>query len=157
MSISAWPRAKNPLFFFLAAAFLVVILRSAWMDEDAYITLRTVDNFVHGYGLVWNVGERVQTFTHPLWMFMLAALYFFTHEAFYTSLALCLVTSLAALFVIGRLVQRKALAPLAILAILLFSKAFVEEQNRQYCPGCKGLTLDQPANYNQGSQGSYQA
>ncbi len=126
MSISASPRAKNPLFFFLAATFLVVILRSAWMDEDAYITLRTVDNFVHGYGLVWNVGERVQTFTHPLWLFMLTVVYFFTHEAFYTSLALCLATSLAALVVIGRLVQRQTLATLAVLTILFFSKAFVD-------------------------------
>ena len=38
----------------LAAAVLlygVVILRTAWLSEDAFITFRTVDNFIHGFGL----------------------------------------------------------------------------------------------------------
>lgn len=121
-----WPKPKNPIFFFLAATFLLVILRAAWMDEDAYITLRTVDNFVHGYGLVWNIGERVQTYTHPLWMFLLTFFYFFTREAFYTSLAVCLATSLAAFVVLGRLAPRLTLSSLAVLSILVFSKAFVD-------------------------------
>jgi hypothetical protein len=43
------------------------------MSDDAYITLRTVDNWVNGRGLVWNTAERVQTYTHPLWMLLLSA------------------------------------------------------------------------------------
>ena len=38
----------------LAAAVLlygVVILRTAWLSEDAFITFRTVDNFIQGFGL----------------------------------------------------------------------------------------------------------
>jgi len=34
--------------------------------------LRTVRNLVEGEGLRWNLHERVQGFTHPLWMFLLA-------------------------------------------------------------------------------------
>lgn len=37
----------------------VVVLRNAWVGDDAYISFRTVDNFVNGYGLTWNVAERV--------------------------------------------------------------------------------------------------
>ena len=48
------------------AAYAILLVRTAWMCDDAFITLRTVDNFVQGYGLVWNVGERVQVYTHPL-------------------------------------------------------------------------------------------
>ena len=38
----------------LAAAVLlygVVILRTDWLSEDAFITFRTVDNFIQGFGL----------------------------------------------------------------------------------------------------------
>jgi arabinofuranosyltransferase len=57
-------------FLFLAGGFL--ILWKAWISEDAFITLRHVDNFLHGYGPVFNVGERVEGFTHPLWFAILA-------------------------------------------------------------------------------------
>ena len=30
----------------------IVILRTAWVCDDAYISFRTVDNFVHGHGPV---------------------------------------------------------------------------------------------------------
>ena len=50
------------------ALFGVVLVRTAWLCDDAYINFRTVDNFLHGYGLRWNVAERVQTFTDPLWV-----------------------------------------------------------------------------------------
>ena len=46
----------------------VVLIRTAWICDDAYITFRTIDNFLHGFGLRWNVAERVQSFTHPLWL-----------------------------------------------------------------------------------------
>ena len=48
--------------------------------------MRTVDNFVNGYGLTWNVAERVQAYTHPLWMFLLFPIYFVLREPFYTFL-----------------------------------------------------------------------
>lgn len=47
------------------------VLKVSWVADDAYITLRTVDNFLNGYGLRWNVDERVQVYTHPLWMLLL--------------------------------------------------------------------------------------
>jgi arabinofuranosyltransferase len=57
-------------FLFLAGCFL--IFWKAWISEDAFITLRHVDNFLHGYGPVFNIAERVEGFTHPLWFAVLA-------------------------------------------------------------------------------------
>ncbi len=57
-------------FLFLAGCYM--ILWKAWISEDAFITLRHVDNFIKGYGPVFNVGERVEGFTHPLWFAILA-------------------------------------------------------------------------------------
>jgi hypothetical protein len=52
--------------------YVLAFIRNAWICDDAYITFRTVDNFIQGYGLRWNIQERVQTYTHPLWMFLLS-------------------------------------------------------------------------------------
>ena len=59
----------------------VVVARSAWLMDDAFITFRTIDNFVHGYGLTWNTTERVQAYTNPLWMFLVSAFYFATRAS----------------------------------------------------------------------------
>jgi hypothetical protein len=50
-------------------------LKLAWVFDDAFITFRTIDNFVGGYGLRWNIAERVQTFTHRLWLMVLTPVY----------------------------------------------------------------------------------
>jgi hypothetical protein len=68
--------------------FAVIVVVNAWMADDAFITLRTVDNFVAGHGLTWNVQERVQAYTHPLWMFLLSLLYVFTREPYFTGIFL---------------------------------------------------------------------
>lgn len=49
----------------------VIVFYFAWISEDAFITFRYVNNFVKGYGLVYNLGERVQGYTHPFWMFLI--------------------------------------------------------------------------------------
>ncbi|TGL92957.1 hypothetical protein EHQ76_19350 [Leptospira barantonii] len=57
------------LFAFLLYSFL--FYQSAWLSDDSFITFRVVDNFLNGFGLRWNPLERVQVFTHPLWLFLL--------------------------------------------------------------------------------------
>ena len=39
-----------------------------WMDEDGFINLRIVRNVFHGYGPVFNLDERVESGTSPLWL-----------------------------------------------------------------------------------------
>src|SRR5262245_9291823 len=51
--------------------FAVVLARTAWVADSAYLTFRTIDNLINGYGLRWNIAERVQVFTHPLWLALL--------------------------------------------------------------------------------------
>ena len=78
--VQRWCRVLHPLTsgdgrghvaLLLCLIFLAVLLRTAWLSDDALITFRTVLNFTHGYGLTFNVAERVQAYTHPLWMLML--------------------------------------------------------------------------------------
>src|SRR5579863_3101904 len=44
-----------------------------WMDEDAFINFRIVDQIFAGNGPVFNAGERVEAATSPLWLFVLVA------------------------------------------------------------------------------------
>ena len=43
-----------------------------WSDEDAFINFRIVRNLLAGDGLVFNLGERVEAGTSPLWLALLA-------------------------------------------------------------------------------------
>ena len=104
----------------------VVLLRTAWVSDDAYITLRTVDNFVNGYGLRWNVDERVQSFTHPLWFFVVSAAYVVTREPFYTVTVLTLVLSLLTAGLFVRSMRESPWAAALGLAVLVSSRAFVD-------------------------------
>jgi arabinofuranosyltransferase len=107
------------------AAFLVILVRTAWVSDDAYITFRTVDNLTHGYGLRWNVAERVQSYTHPLWMMLIALLHQITGDPYYTSLVLSGTLTLGTLAAVFALAHSPAAALLG-LTLLISSKAFVD-------------------------------
>jgi len=103
-----------------------VVIRTAWLAEDAFITFRTVDNFIHGYGLTWNIAERVQAYTNPLWLFLVSFFYFFTREIYYTSIFLSLTVSLLAVLVFSLRISASTRATLLAAAILISSKAFTD-------------------------------
>ena len=58
---------------------VVIVLVGAWLyrwvDEDAFINFRIIDNLLAGHGLVFNLGERVEVDSDPLWLFTLTALH----------------------------------------------------------------------------------
>ena len=64
----------------LIMVFAFIVIKNAWVGDDAYITVRTIENFLSGYGVTHNIAERVQTFTHPLWMFLQAGVYFLVNR-----------------------------------------------------------------------------
>lgn len=117
---------RRLLILLFIVLFVSILLRTAWLSDDAYITFRTVDNFVHGYGLTWNPAERVQAYTHPLWMFLLSAFYFFTREIYYTSLSFSMGVSLLAVFFFSLKIPRSTGATLFGSTALLFSRAFID-------------------------------
>lgn len=109
-----------------SVVFLLILIRTAWLDDDAYITFRTVDNFLNGYGLRWNIANRVQAYTHPLWMFATTAAAAITGEVYYASILLSIIVSLAAIvLVLSRIAVTVPAVGFAISAFIL-SKAFVD-------------------------------
>lgn len=102
------------------------VYRTAWLSDDAFITLRTVSNALHGDGLCWNVAERVQTYTHPLWMFCLLGAHAIGGEPFYASLYVSWLVSCAAVAILFVSTRGGPLERVLALVLLIFSKAFVE-------------------------------
>ena len=49
-------------------------LLNNYIQDDAYISYRYVENFVEGHGLVFNYGERVEGYTNFLWIMILSLL-----------------------------------------------------------------------------------
>ena len=97
----------------------------AWLSDDALITLRQVINFGHGHGIVWNLGERVQAFTHPLWFGVLALGYAVTGAIYPTTFALSFAAAAAAL---GILLWRGGGRFLAMVPVigLLFAQSVID-------------------------------
>ncbi len=125
------PRA-DPGVFRAAAVVLgillaLVVVASAWLSDDAYITFRSVDNLLGGRGLVWNPGWRVQVFTHPLWMALVAGASALAGRIPPAAMGLGILVSLGAVAVLAAGLRRREpwRVPLLLL-LLLGSKAFVD-------------------------------
>jgi arabinofuranosyltransferase len=105
----------------------VVVLRNSWLSEDAYITYRVVDNFVHGYGLRWNPLERVQVYTHPLWMLILLPLHWALADIYTSATLLSLACSgLAAYLLLFRGLRSDTWPCVLAAALAICSKAFID-------------------------------
>ncbi|TQE83487.1 hypothetical protein [Leptospira noguchii] len=83
LSESYFPKRTSDKIIFLLLLFFihsVLFYHSSWLSDDSFITFRVVDNFLNGYGLRWNPLERVQVYTHPLWLFLLIPIQWVVRE-----------------------------------------------------------------------------
>lgn len=110
----------------LLLLFTTLVMRHAWMMDDAYITLRSVDNLFAGHGPVWNPGERVQSYTHPLWMMICCAIYAVTREYFYSLFIAGALISTAALAIVTLRLSRSQYLAISLLLAAMLSHAFVD-------------------------------
>jgi len=107
-------------FVFIILSFILLLytlIKTAWVCDDAYITFRTIDNFVNGYGLRYNVVERVQAFTHPLWLFIVTIPYFIFRDAFYTPM---IISILITLFIVIFFYKRFSISKFNSFLFILF-------------------------------------
>lgn len=116
---------RRVLLAFALVGTVLAIAVNAWICDDAYITLRTVEALLRGDGLTWNPGVRVQAYTHPLWMGGLAAGRLLSGDAYAATLALCFACTAAALFLLVRCARAPTQATVAILALGV-SPSFVQ-------------------------------
>jgi arabinofuranosyltransferase len=117
-------RASFAIAAAVAGAF---VLSRAWIADDAFITYRVIDNLLAGHGLRWNVDERVQVFTHPLWALLHVPLYALSGSLPFTSLALAAVCmGLAGVLAWRAVGVRRDCFLLAFVVPLAASRAFAD-------------------------------
>jgi arabinofuranosyltransferase len=110
----------------LGVVFAAVVLRTAWVSDDAFITFRTVNNALHGDGLRWNPDERVQTYTHPLWMLLLLITTAVTRNPYLSSLGLSFALTACAVVVLVRSARGRVAPAVFALVAITWSSAFVD-------------------------------
>lgn len=110
----------------LIVALIVQLFTTAWLSDDSAITIRTVLNFIHGYGAVFNIGERVQAYTHPLWFFLLSVVSLLTPNpllaAFICSIGISIGVFMYLIWKIGNYTWAALLGA----SLLLLSKSYVD-------------------------------
>ena len=97
---------RKNCFIFIVLIFSIFYLFSAWVADDAYITFRTIENFHNGYGLRWNITERVQSYTHPLWMINLLIGKYIINDLYYLCLILGFFYTVLTIYIIYLLSEK---------------------------------------------------
>jgi arabinofuranosyltransferase len=123
------------MLYLLLAFYTLLVLRSAWVSDDAIITFRVVENFLAGYGLGYNPFVRVQVFTHPLWMFSISFVYLIErmfipsipNALFYvTSLLSVVFSALALFFLLTKISKQTVLSFILTVLTLSLSNSFID-------------------------------
>ncbi len=128
--MSSLANRANPASRLLAAGcvalLFVLCLRRAWLSDDAFITLRVVDNLLEGHGLRYNVEERVQVFTHPLWALLLVPVHALCRDYAATLLLPGVVFTVFAVTVVCRRLLSGAISCAFFALGLALSSSFVD-------------------------------
>jgi arabinofuranosyltransferase len=134
--MNSWINKHKALIFPFLALYAFLVIRTSWTSDDAIITFRSLENFLHGYGPIFNIGERVQTFTHPLWFLIQAAANFVFNlwksnplgqgQMYFLNVFMSVAISILMATVFAFKVARSTAG--AILGLLVFSvsKAFID-------------------------------
>ena len=110
----------------LVLIFFAELIRTSWISDDAGFTLRSVLNFINGYGPIFNIDERVQAFTHPLWFFLLSGLTLVTKNVITSAYLLPILVSICFFYLLLNKYAQSLRASLSIGIGLILSKAFVD-------------------------------
>ncbi|MEJ0046838.1 MAG: hypothetical protein WDN04_12535 [Rhodospirillales bacterium] len=105
---------------------LVTVLRTAWLSDDALITVRCVLNTLHGYGPNFNIDERVQAYTHPLWFVLATMATALSGNPWFALLALSLAAAAIALRLLFFRIGGATSAGLIACCTVLLSKAYID-------------------------------
>lgn len=108
---------------------MLAIVHVAWLCDDAFISARVADNFLSGFGLRYNPPERVQAYTHPLWLGLMIAARCVLHDPYWSLLGLSIFFSALSLAAIVWTTPRSEPFLAGVAVTLAFSKSFVEYQS----------------------------
>ena len=110
----------------LVAVLVAVIIKNAWVCDDAYVTFRVIDNFINGSGLRWNIADRVQAYSNPLWLMLMTPVYYFSGEFYFSSITVSVILTLSAVMTAIWKSEKKLLAISTGILFLVCSNSFID-------------------------------
>ncbi|HRF88985.1 MAG TPA: hypothetical protein PK244_10365, partial [Pseudomonadales bacterium] len=117
--------ARWALYVLVSTFSLSLFLKNAWAAEDAFIILRSVEQFLAGHGFRWNPHERVQVFTSPLWYLLIIASTVFCKTLYLNLIGLSLALHTLLLWASAMLLKNIQQWIVFVL-LLTFSQAFFD-------------------------------
>jgi arabinofuranosyltransferase len=109
----------------LGLLFILLVVKIAWVGDDAYISFRALEQLYAGNGPNWSGLERVQVYTSPLWFWMLALVRGISDNAYLNAIVLSILLDIA--LVIYCLSRRANFLFAALLLIpLMLSNSFMD-------------------------------
>jgi hypothetical protein len=123
-TIATWhspSRRLGYLICFLAFSLFICSKQSLYTNDDSFIGFRFAANLASGQGFSYNISQRVEGFTSPLWILLLAGFSKARIDVVFASKLLGLTFSVVALAYFGRLLTALLHRPeIAFLALWMF-------------------------------------
>ncbi|TGL34922.1 hypothetical protein EHQ52_10565 [Leptospira koniambonensis] len=105
--------------------FSYISYQNAWLSDDSFISFRVLDHFVNGFGLRWNIAERVQAFTNPLLILVLSPFYYLYQNIVFWSFLSSFVWGISAFYFLKKISVSKVSFWLGF-GFLLSSRSFID-------------------------------
>ncbi len=109
----------------VAALFVFVLLKNAWLSDDFWIVARQVEQLFGGAGLRWNPHERIQLFTSVIGFFLTAFARSLTEDYFVNFAVQAVALNGLTLVLLARLLKAPARWTAAVL-LLTASNAYMD-------------------------------
>lgn len=113
------PRSRQSITLGIMLALTALAFSHRFIQDDAYISFVYARNFIEGHGLVFNIGERVEGFTNPLWTFLIALGMLAGFEPAAFAMVLGLLFFSLSLLTLERIVAAMGARPLACWAAMI--------------------------------------
>lgn len=117
---------KKSCTFLLTILFVIILIKTAWISDDISFTIRSVLNFIHGYGATFNIDERVQAYTHPLWFLILSILTLLFKNIYFVNFLACILISTAVFYLSLKYISKNIFGVFFITFAIFLSRAFIE-------------------------------
>lgn len=124
--MGALGKDKNAAGLALLSLTFVVIVRTAWISDQAVPTLRFAVNLINRVAPTLNVNERATTLVHPLWVLLIAVVTLVATNAYYAVFAVSIALSLATLWLLVWRVATSFWPAMLAGAVLILSRAYVD-------------------------------
>src|ERR1700690_2789807 len=83
------------ILFVLRTAFRIQGVLYFTLIDDAMVSMRYAQHLAHGFGAVWNIGEKpVEGFTNPGWMLLMAFFHLYSIPGSKISLAVMITSGI---------------------------------------------------------------